>query len=430
MKHPTIAQGQFTNFLFARFPAPLRQPSFRLLWAGMGLSYAGDRLQELAQGWLVALLSGSALAVGAISILASIPMLLMPLGGVVADQVDRRRLMIAGQFVGALTSTIVGLLVWSKIVATWHIYAWALISGLVWVLMRPAYKVALTAMVPMDQVRQAVGINSITETIAIVLMNGLGGILVAKLGLVAAFAFNAFTYLFAIACLTRLRSSEPGLVKGLSPRQVFKDLKDGLSCLKDTRGLLFPLLQTFLFIACMYPLVSLLPAIVRSQSGTVVTLGFLGAAMSLGSLLGAAYAGARGEGQPVRTYAIFGLLAGGALLIFTFNPLGPTGMFSLAVIGFLAFSQAVWNTSRVPRLAEPVYQARLQSLTSMGFTLGGALGALWGGVLVDRYGLSSLLIGGALLALISLVILVRSVLLRRTDASSLPDEQRKGLSQK
>jgi predicted MFS family arabinose efflux permease len=75
-------------------------------------------------------------------------------------------------------------------------------------------------------------------------------------------------------------------------------------------------------------------------------------------------------------------------------------------LGFLAFAQAVWNTSRVPRLAEPIYQARLQSVTSMAFTLGTPLGALWGGLTVDHFGLPALLAGAGVLAVISTVILI------------------------
>src|SRR5918998_1323725 len=62
-------------------PAPLRRPVFRRVWAGMSLSYGGDRLQQLAQGWLVATLTGSAVGVGLITALGSLPLLLMPLGG-------------------------------------------------------------------------------------------------------------------------------------------------------------------------------------------------------------------------------------------------------------------------------------------------------------------------------------------------------------
>jgi hypothetical protein len=83
--------------------SPLRRGLFQLLWTEIGTSYAGDRLQELAQAWLVATLTeSSALAVGGISILFSLPQLLMPVGGAVADYVDRRRLFIIEQLRGGV----------------------------------------------------------------------------------------------------------------------------------------------------------------------------------------------------------------------------------------------------------------------------------------------------------------------------------------
>ena len=88
-------------------PAPLRRANFRQLWLGMASSYAGDRFQQLAQAWLVATLTSSALAVGWIATLGSIPLLFMPLGGVIADLVDRRRLLITWQIIGAAATAIV-----------------------------------------------------------------------------------------------------------------------------------------------------------------------------------------------------------------------------------------------------------------------------------------------------------------------------------
>jgi MFS family permease len=96
----------------------------------MASSYAGDRFQQLAQAWLVATLTSSALAVGWISTLNSLPQLFMPLGGVVADLVDRRRLLITWQMVGAVATAIVAGLVLAGRIAVWHIYVWAVINGL------------------------------------------------------------------------------------------------------------------------------------------------------------------------------------------------------------------------------------------------------------------------------------------------------------
>jgi predicted MFS family arabinose efflux permease len=388
--------------------APLKRSTFRTLWAGMGLSYAGDRLQELAQGWLVATLTGSALAVGGIGVLSSIPMLLMPFGGVIADQVDRRRLLLAGQWAGAFITGIMAILAFSHRIAVWHIYLWAFISGLVWMVIRPAYKVIVTEAVPAEEVRPAISLNSITETSALVVMNTGGSALINWLGLPVAFLLNSASYLAAILCLGRLQSLRgPGnkMHAGVSVTRLFTDLKDGLVYLANHKGLLQPLLFTLVGITLVSPLTSLLAAIVYENGGSLVQLGLLGGAASLGALSGAVFAGMKSEGNPLRTYSLFGLLAAAGVAVFAFHPVDLIGGLALYALGFLAFAQAVWNTSRVPRLAEQKYQARLQSLTSMAFTLGTPLGALWGGVAVDRFGLPALITGAGILAILSGVVL-------------------------
>jgi predicted MFS family arabinose efflux permease len=389
--------------------SPLKRLPFRLLWVGMSLSYAGDRLQELAQGWLVATLTSSALAVGGIGVLSSVGMLLMPLGGVIADQVDRRRILIVGQWAGALLTGGMALLAFTERLAVWQIYLWALITGLVWMVVRPAYKVIITQAVPPPEVRPAVSLNSITETSAIVATNVGGSALLGWLGLPLAFMLNAVSYLAAIFCLGRVRSVDPvpaGGEKGLQPGQVWLDLRAGFVYLVRQKALLNPLLLTFTGIVLTGSASSLLPAIVNAQGGGLVQLGLLGGCASLGALVGAIYAGTKAEGNPLRTYPIWGLLAALALGLFVAWPLSLPGAVGLAGLGFLAFSQVVWNTSRVSAQAEPASQARLQSITSMSFTLGTPLAAIWGGLAVDRFGLPSLLAGAGIVALLSIGILV------------------------
>ena len=394
--------------------APLKRPTFRTLWVGMGLSYAGDRLQELAQGWLVATLTSSALAVGGIGVLSSIPMLLMPLGGVLADRIDRRRILLAGQWAGALITGVMAVLAFTGQIAVWHIYLWAFISGLVWMVIRPAYKVVVTQAVPPEEIRPAVSLNSITETTALVAMNTGGSALIGWLGLPIAFLINSSSYLVAIFCLVRLHGlgqSSGNSPASITPVRMLADLKEGLNHLVRNKRLFYPLLFTLFGITIVSPTTSLLAAIVHERGGNILRLGLLAGAASLGALSGAVLAGVKDEGNPLRTYPLFGLLAAVSVTVFTFNPLGIAGGLALFVLGFFAFSMAVWNTSRVPRLAEPAFQARLQSLTTMAFTLGTSLGAIWGGLSVDRFGLTALTVGAGVLALISFMMLI---LYRRT----------------
>jgi MFS family permease len=405
-----LATDTAKSRLASAIPAPLRRASFRQLWLGMASSYAGDRFQQLAQAWLVATLTSSALAVGWISTLGSLPQLFMPLGGVIADLVDRRRLLITWQMVGALATIAVAALVLADRIAVWHIYVWAVINGLIALLSRPAYKVVLTEVVPPDEVRPAVAINSMTETTSMVVVNGVGSVLLEFLGLTLAFILNAATYLIAAGSLWGLRDlsrQSADRPQSLDVRRVLSDLVDGLRYLARQPSILHPLLLTFVTITVVSPAIGLLAAIVHNEGGSIVDLGLLAASTSLGAFAGAAFAGVRSAGaNPTRSYAALGLVSAAALAVFAFVPVGLISMAPLAVLGAPAFAQAVWNTSRIRELADPAYQARLQAITSMAFTLGFSLGMLWAGVAIDRFGLTALAGGAAVLGLLSAVVVI------------------------
>ena len=396
--------------LSSAIPAPLRRAKFRQLWLGMACSYAGDRFQVLAQAWLVATLTSSALAVGWISTLNSIPQLFMPLGGVVADLVDRRRLLITWQIVGAAATAAVAALVLVDRVAVWHIYAWAIVNGLIALLTRPAYKVVLTEVVPPDEVRPAVAINSMTETTSMVVVNSVGSVLLEFMGLTLAFLLNAATYLIAAGSLWGLRDLSRQPADGsqtLDVKRVFSDLVDGLRYLVRQPSILHPLLLTFVTILIISPAIGLLAAIVHTAGGSIVDLGLLATASSLGAFAGAAFAGMRSAGaNPTRLYAVLGMVSAVAVALFAFLPVGLVSMVPLAALGAPAFAQAVWNTSRIRELADPAYQARLQAITSMAFTLGFSLGMLWAGVAIDQFGLTALVGGAAVLGLVSTIVAI------------------------
>ena len=91
---------------------------------------------------------------------------------------------------------------------------------------------------------------------------------------------------------------------------------------------------------------------------------------------------------------------------FATMPVGLVTAVPLVMIGFVAFSEAVWNTSRIRREADPAYQGRLQALGTMTFNQGSILGSLWGGAAVDRFGRVALLGGAAVLAALCVVVII------------------------
>jgi predicted MFS family arabinose efflux permease len=374
------------------------------LLTGMTVSYAGDRLQDLAQAWLVATLTSSAVAVAGVSILSSIPQLLTPLGGVIGDRVNRSRLLILGQSLGAVLTLLMAVLILTKTIAIWHVYAWAFASGLIWLFSRPAYKVVLTEAVPVQEARPASALNSVSETLTILTVSTLGSLLLGSVGLPIAFMLNSFSFLTAGLVLWTLRDSRPAERHpgGFFDRQILADLQAGLEYLWGQPRLFQPLVMTFLTVLVTSPTsAGVLAAIVHAHGGSVISLGLLSAAGGAGALLGALFAGAYADGtQPSRRYALYGIGAALAVLVFAFAPIGPITAVPLAAIGFILFAEAVWNTSRVRLLADATYQTRIQALTTMAFTIGGALGQLWGGIAVDRFGPAALSSGALMLAVL------------------------------
>jgi predicted MFS family arabinose efflux permease len=312
--------------------------------------------------------------------------------------------------VGAAATAVVAVLVLADRIAVWHIYAWAVANGLIALLSRPAYKVVLTEVVPPDEVRPAVAINSMTETTSMVVVNGVGSLLLEFLGLTLAFVLNAATYLIAAGSLWGLRdlSRQSGhQTRDLDAKRVLSNLIDGLRYLVRQPSILHPLLLTFVTITVVGPPIGLLAAIVHAEGGSIVDLGLLATSTSLGAFAGAAFAGLHSAGaNPTRRYAILGLVSSVAVALFALLPIGLKSIVPLAVTGAGAFSQAVWNTSRIRELADPAYQARLQAITSMAFTLGFSLGMLWAGIAIDSFGLAALVAGATALGLLSVVVIV------------------------
>jgi predicted MFS family arabinose efflux permease len=264
----------------------------------------------------------------------------------------------------------------------------------------------LTESVPREEVPAATGLNSMTETSAMVAVNSLGSGLLAVLGLPLAFLLNSVTYLLAGLMLRDRgpRRRHAVRTRAFSARRILPDLRDGLHYLAGQPLLLVPLLSTLALTIAAFPAFGLLAAIVYEHGGSLVQLGLLSAAGSLGGLAGAAYAGVSRIRHDARgRYGLYGLAAAAALAIFAILPIGYATSISLAALGFVMFAEAVWNTSRVRLLAEPSYQARLQALTTMAFTLGGMVGLLWGGIAVDHFGSVALLGGAGALAVVAVV---------------------------
>jgi MFS family permease len=170
----------------------LKVPNYRLYFTGQSISMVGTWMQMTAQSWLVLTLTHSSTALGLTVALQAVPVLLFgPYGGVVADRVDKRRLMIVLQIAMGIQALVLGLLVMSGSARYWEICVLAVILGLNNAFENSARQAFVREMVGKDELRNAITLNSVTVNAARAVGPAVGGILIATVGISVCFLLNA-----------------------------------------------------------------------------------------------------------------------------------------------------------------------------------------------------------------------------------------------
>jgi len=175
--------------------AALAIPNYRRYIAGQSVSLIGTWMQMAAQSWLVLTLTGSATTLGLIVALQTLPVLLLgPYGGVIADRVDKRRLMVILQIAMGVQALILGVLTVTGAVRLWEIGALAALLGLNNAFENPARQSFMLEMVGAESLRNAVSLNSVLVNVARVIGPAVAGVLIATVGEGVCFLVNAASF--------------------------------------------------------------------------------------------------------------------------------------------------------------------------------------------------------------------------------------------
>ena len=185
--------------------AALQVPNYRRYVAGQSVSLIGTWMQMAAQSWLVLSLTGSATALGVIIALQTLPVLVLgPYGGVVADRVDKRRLMVILQGAMGVQALILGVLTVMGVVQLWEIGVLAALLGLNNAFENPARQAFMLELVGGESLRNAVSLNSVLVNVARVIGPALAGVLIATVGEGPCFLLNAASFVAVIGSLVTL----------------------------------------------------------------------------------------------------------------------------------------------------------------------------------------------------------------------------------
>ena len=346
--------------------AALSVPNYRRYIYGQAVSLSGTWMQMAAQSWLVLTLSGSATTLGVIVALQTLPVLLLgPYGGVVADRVDKRRLMIALQAAMGLQALVLGLLTITGAVTLWEVGLLAALLGLNNAFESPARQAFMLEMVGPDTLRNAVSLNSVLVNVARVVGPALAGILIALSGEGVCFLLNAASFAAVIASLLTLDCAaiNPSVPSPRSPGQ----LREGLRYVAGVRDLAVPLAMMALAGALAYEFQVTLPVMAsRALHAGPGGFGFMTAAMGLGAVLGGLVVAARGRtGLLPLTLAAaaFGVLLLGAAAA----PSLAVELVALALVGGASISFMSTGNSTLQLTCAPNMRGRVMSLWFVAF---------------------------------------------------------------
>ena len=214
--------------------AALRHRDFRLLWVGQFLSITGSQMQLITINWHVYLLmrpygeKSAAAALGLVGLVRVLPIVLCSLvGGVVADAVDRKRLILVTQTVMLASAAALAAFTAAGLTQIWPIYALTALSSAAIAFDNPARQALLPALVPARDFPNAVSLGFVSFQIALVAGPVLGGVVLARYGPAAVYAFNAVSFLAVVAAVLLMRASGKGKAEEVA-RVGLESLKEGL----------------------------------------------------------------------------------------------------------------------------------------------------------------------------------------------------------
>lgn len=270
--------------------SPLRQPVFRALWIASLCSNVGTWMHEVGAGWLMTTLAPTPVLVSAVQAASSLPMFLLALpGGVAADLLDRRRMLLITQTWQAAVALLLGVATLLRVVSpsVLLLCTFALAAGSA--LNAPAWQSILPELVGTRQLAAAVTLNSISFNIARSLGPAIGGLAMAALGPAANFLLNAASFLGVLAVLFRWRR-EQAQASVLPAERFVGALRTGARYVRHAPFLHAVMVRGGLFVLCGSALWALLPLVARFRlgveaSGYGVLLGCFGAGAVTGAAL-------------------------------------------------------------------------------------------------------------------------------------------------
>jgi MFS family permease len=400
----TIPKEEIEQFIApTQAEGPLRifgNQRYALYFFGQLISWIGTWMQEVALCWFAYNLTKSPFLLAAVGASTQIPSLfIMPFAGVIADRINRHKILIATQALAGLQASILAYLTLTGQAQVWHLISLGLVLGVVTAFDIPARKAFVNDLVDnRSDLPAAIAMNSSLIHITRLIGPALAGFIVATWGEGICFAINAISYIAAIASLLFIKghfSSEK-----IEKPSVVDELKEGLTYVSKSANIrvLIAMFGTFGMGAMAY--VMLLPVYVKEIHGDSNTLGYLMSASAVGSLAGTLVLANRKSVAGLGRWVVAScFLFSFALIGFSFIGNFWIALAVLPVMGALMMLMMTSCSTILQTVVERNKMGRVMSLFSMAMMVGLPIGSLIGGATAERFGLHNAILGSGIYCL-------------------------------
>jgi len=377
------------------------------MWIGACASSIGTWMQIVAQGWLIYRLSHSSFLLGLDQFLAGLPIFLFTLiGGVVADRVERRKILLISQYIQMASAGILTILVATGFVHVWEILCLSFVSGFAQAFGGPAYQALIPTLVDREDMPNAIALNSIQFNLAVTVGPALAGITLARLGEKWCFGLNALSFLAPVISLSIITAR---FLPEKSTQTMYKSLEQGIHFIWKSASMVALIVLAFSMTFLSMPMRTYMPVFVKDifHRGPE-TYGNLLSLMGVGSICGSLGVASLGNISKKGRFALIGLIIlGFGIAGFSLSKMLPVSYAMLLLVGASMMAVFATVTSLVQLITTNEMRGRVMSVYNFAFRGGMPMGNLATGWLVPRFTAPLVLgVDGFLLVLVAIYFLV------------------------
>ncbi len=346
--------------------ASLSVPNYRRYFTGQAVSLVGTWMQTVAQAWLVLELSHSGTVLGVLVAVQLLPVLLFsPYAGVIADRIDKRRLLVANNVFSGVLAVALGLLTISGAVTLWMVFALAAGLGLARAFTAPAQQSFVSELVGVELIQNAVSLNNVMLNAARAVGPALAGVLIASVGVGVCFLVNAASFIAVLVALgsmdRRALQASPPVVRGRG------QVREGLRYVRSKPGLLVPLMMMGLVGTLAYEFQVSLPLMATGPlHGGAGAYGFMTAAMGIGAVVGGLLVNSRLR-VGIRSLSSLCFIFGAAIAGSAVAPSLAVELGLLLLVGAASTAFMSTSASTLQLRSDPQFRGRVMALWSVAF---------------------------------------------------------------